>query len=126
MSEKEKEQLQPAQKAQPEIPALSMPVKLSMSRFVPSVYAQHMVVQVTADAVLMTFYEVVPPVFTTAPLTDEAIEELRKTGIRAECVARITVPYNSFPEFARVVAVTAAQLPDMPTELERARKESKE
>ncbi len=120
MSEKEQEQLKP------EVPAMSMPVRLQMSHFVPSVYAHHMAIQVTLDAVLMTFYEVIPPVFSKVPPTDEVVEELRKTGITAECVARITVPYASFREFARVIAGTVGQLPEMPAQLEQARKESKE
>jgi hypothetical protein len=128
MSEKEQAQPkpdQPAQPEQPDFPALSMPFRLEMPSFFPSVYAQHMVVQATSDAVLLTFYEVVPPVFTQAP-TDETVEKLRKAGIPAYCVARITVPYSSFLDFAEAVAKTAAQLSQVPDLIERARKGFKE
>jgi hypothetical protein len=79
-----------------------------MSNFVPSVYAQFMAIQPTPDGVLLSFFEAVPPIIQDT--TPEVLEELKRQGVKAECVARITVSKNRFLEFAKVVKDVSAKM----------------
>lgn len=88
---------------------IEVPLHLEMYNFVPSVLAQHMAIQGTADNILVSFFEANPPiVFDPNP---EAVERIKQEGYTAECVARIAIPASRFGEFAKVFAQVAGLLP---------------
>ena len=75
----------------------------------PSLYAHHMFVQHGQNEVILSFFEVIPPI-----LTEDQAAERRKiveeVGIVAECVARITIAKASFPNFANAMPQVAEQI----------------
>jgi hypothetical protein len=75
-----------------------IPLRLRIPSRMPSVIAQHLTVQPADDGVLLSFYEVVTPTVLNE-LTEEQIEELKTTGIPAECVSRVFVPISRYEEF---------------------------
>jgi len=68
----------------------------------PSVYAQHMIVQPLEHEVVLAFFEVVPPLV-TEKLSEDQVKAIQEAGIVAECVARITVARDTFPAFAQAM-----------------------
>lgn len=85
-------------KKETEIPVLfNLPVEM------PSVYATNIVVQMTDFEVVLSFYETQPPLDTDSLKTPDA-ETLQRTGVRADCVARVTVARGRFEGFANVIS----------------------
>ncbi|MGH9755071.1 MAG: hypothetical protein ACREA2_20020 [Blastocatellia bacterium] len=81
-----------------------------MSDVLPSVYAQHMAIQTGADEVVLSSFEVFPPLNISGP---EELEAIRQEGVPAECVARVTVSKKRFIEFANLYHNIAEQLKEM-------------
>jgi len=75
----------------------------------PSVYAHHMLVQRGENEVVVSFFELLPPVF-IEETPEERAESVQETGIIAECVARVTIAKNRFPDFAKAMTQVAAQI----------------
>ncbi|MBA3631495.1 MAG: hypothetical protein H0W58_01590 [Acidobacteria bacterium] len=70
----------------------------------PSVYAHHLFIQDSETEVLLSFFEVIPPIIMQdAGAMEERIKMLQEAGINAECVARITVSKHRFIEFAKAI-----------------------
>ena len=63
-------------------------------------YAHHLMVQGAEHEVVLSFFEVIPPMLSGTPEEQRAI--LQK-GVRAECIARITVARARFPEFVKTM-----------------------
>src|SRR5829696_7668297 len=97
MSE-EKEQLQA--EGAPGDAGLEVPLRFGVPAGMPSRYAHHLIVQQGESEVLLSFFEVIPPLLVGSP--DEQKETLKK-GVRADCVARITVSKSRYPDFVRVL-----------------------
>ncbi|HEV7398019.1 MAG TPA: hypothetical protein VGN86_16020 [Pyrinomonadaceae bacterium] len=72
----------------------NIPIGLS-SRF-----AHHMMVQFTDHEMTLSFFELLPPVGTT----DEQIERARTSGVRADCVSRVTVPRDRQADFVKALS----------------------
>lgn len=87
---------------------IEVPVYFEMSSFVPSVIAQHMSVQGVSNNILVSFYELDVPIFIDP--NPEAIEELKREGYAAECVARITIPEAHFIDMANVFTQVAERI----------------
>jgi hypothetical protein len=68
----------------------------------PSVYAHHLIVQESENEVLLSFFEVIPSIFTGEE--QERIKQAQESGVTADCVARITVAKQQFVRFAAVLA----------------------
>lgn len=64
----------------------------------PSVVAHSMIIQSMPELVVLSFFETILPPKTD--LSKEDIEQLKETGLLAECVARITMPPQAFLEAA--------------------------
>jgi hypothetical protein len=75
----------------------------------PSVYAHHMYIQQGQNEVVISFFEVVPPVM-TEQATEDRLKTLQEIGVVAECVARVTVAKESFPAFAKAMQQVANQI----------------
>lgn len=75
--------------------------RLKSSGFFPSVYAHHISVQPIRDEVLLSFFEVAPPLL-QAP-TEEDVRQLENEGVPAECVAKVVVSRRVFLEMAELL-----------------------
>jgi hypothetical protein len=88
----------------------------------PSVYAQHMLIQPGLNEVLLSFFEIVPPIMTAmGSPSAEQIKQLQETGVVAECVARVTVANAVFPNFVRAMQDMLSQLPKKEENADNAR-----
>ncbi|MEK7832313.1 MAG: hypothetical protein AAB401_14570, partial [Acidobacteriota bacterium] len=87
---------------------IEVPLHFEMQSFVPSVLAQHMTIQGTADNILVSFFEANPPIMFNS--TPQSLEKFKQEGYTAECVARIAIPVSRFGEFAEVFGQIAKQL----------------
>lgn len=94
--DQEKAQIEEAQREE----SLEVPLKLSVPTGI-SRYAQHLIVQRSQFEVVLSFFEVVPPVLLGTP---EEQKELLKNGVRADCVARIIVANNRYSDFVRAMS----------------------
>lgn len=81
----------------------SIPVHLRVLPRTPALYVQFMAVSPSTDEVILSFFEGQPPLMQSP----EAFEELKKTGLVADCVARIAVTPKRFVEFVRLMSETA-------------------
>lgn len=66
----------------------------------PTLYAHHMLVQPGEEEVVLSFFEVIPPLV-YGDNAEEQIREIEEGGVIADCVARITIAkkrYRSFVE----------------------------
>ncbi len=86
-----------AENDKPEAEGIQLPIHFRTPRK-PSVYASHFFVQETPDEIILSFYEVNQPLI-TKDREKEMIDEIRITGITAECVARVVVAKHKFPSF---------------------------
>lgn len=75
----------------------------------PSVYAHHLLIQPGSNEVTLSFFEVIPPIFTDQP-TEERLKLVQETGITAECVARITIAKDTFAGFAKAMQQVVEQI----------------
>ena len=74
----------------------------------PSVYAHNVLIQTLPDEVVVSFFEtILPP---KSEVTPEDVEELKETGLIAECVARITLSHRQFLDIADAMHRTAEKL----------------
>lgn len=78
-----------------DVPLLfNVPIGLS------SRYAHQLIVQKSENEVALFFFEVLPPFLTG---TVEEQKEILKKGVRAECVARVTIARSRFPDFVKAM-----------------------
>jgi len=70
----------------------------------PSVIAQHLVVQPNEDGVLLSFYEVIPPLIKEETPTEEDIKKIKDIGLIAECVSKVFVPGSRYEAFVRAMS----------------------
>lgn len=80
---------------------MQIPLHFNFPIDMPSVYATNLLVQATDHEVVISFYEAQPPVIIEGD--EESIELLKKAGVRADCVARVTVSRARFSGFAEVL-----------------------
>ena len=84
----------------------------------PSVYAHHMLVQSGEFEVVLSFFEITPPIITEKLPESERLKILQEAGVVAECVARITIAKDRFPAFANALQDVMKQ-DTAPEELEK-------
>ena len=77
-----------------------IPLRFNVPVGTISKYATNMVVQANDQEVVIYFFEAQPPIFLEE--SEKNIEELKAVGIRADCVAKITVSKDRFKGFAKV------------------------
>jgi hypothetical protein len=90
----------PIQSHEPEQLRAEVPLLFSVPVGMTSRYAHQLMLQGAENEVVLSFFEVIPPMLTGTPDEQRAI--LLK-GVRAECVARISVARARFPEFVRAM-----------------------
>lgn len=75
----------------------------------PSVYASNILIQPLEHEVLISFYEMQPPIL---PGVNEAenLAILRKVGLRADCVAKVTISKQRFEGFANAFRQAASDM----------------
>ena len=94
-----------------------LPVRLRVPAKMPSVVAQHLAVQPNDDGVLLSFFEVIPPIM---PLdaNEEQLKQLRATGIIAECVSKVFIPGSRYQDFVSamrsILPAESEQIEDNP------------
>ncbi len=67
----------------------------------PSLYAHHLFVQPFEEEVVLSFFEVVPPLI--LPDTEDQMKILQEQGIPADCIARITIAKNRYQSFVEAM-----------------------
>ena len=77
---------------------LPVPLTFRIPPRMPSLYAHHMFVQPTGHEIVLSFFEIITPIF-PEKMTEDQITALREKGIIAECVARVTIAKDAFPAF---------------------------
>ena len=85
----------------------NLPIEMS------SVYATNMLVQAGEDEVTLSFFEAQPPLLQGTP--EENLAILKAQGVRADCVARVTISKNRFGNFVNAMK----QIQDQLTELNK-------
>lgn len=69
----------------------------------PSVFATNILVQQMEHEVLVSFYEIQPPLLLPGSNEAENLAILKKTGMRADCVAKVIIAKQRFGAFADVM-----------------------
>ena len=80
-----------------------LPISFNVPIDMPSVYATNIVLQQLEHEVLVSFYELQPPFLLGGENEAESLEILQKTGLRADCVAKVTIAKQRFGDFADVM-----------------------
>lgn len=83
--------------------SIELNLRFRIPQRMPSVVANEMIIQPIADGVLLSFFEVIPPLLPTNPTTEQ-MENIRQAGVVAECVSRVFVPNSKFEAFANAMA----------------------
>lgn len=76
----------------------------------PSVYAHHMLIQPGENEVVLSFFEIMPPPVLPGQNLEERLKVIQQSGIPAECIARVTVAWATFPGFAKAMYDMAKQI----------------
>jgi len=76
----------------------------------PTVYAHHMLVQQGEFEVVLSFFEVTPPIIIEQIADTDRLKFLQETGLVAECVARVTIAKDRFPGFAQALQQIVSQI----------------
>lgn len=78
-----------------------VPIKFNLPVEMPSVYSTNIVVQTLEHEVLISFYEIQPPLL-IGGTPEQNLAFIKKTGLRADCVSRITIAKGRLETFADV------------------------
>ncbi len=87
-----------------------LPLHFNIPVGMPSKYATNVLIQVGEDEVIISFFEAQPPIIMND--SPEVVEMLKKTGIRADCVAKVVVPKNKFINFSKAFSDIAGAIDD--------------
>lgn len=84
-------------------PEEQLPISFNVPIEMPSVYATNIVLQQMEYEVLVSFYEIQPPLLLAGSNEAENLAILKKTGMRADCVAKVIISKQRFGAFADVM-----------------------
>jgi hypothetical protein len=84
-----------------ELEAESVPLLFNVPIGLSSRYAHQLVTQTSENEVALFFFEVLPPFLTGGTIEEQ--KEILKKGVRADCVARVTIARARFPEFVKAM-----------------------
>jgi hypothetical protein len=93
-----------------EVEAKAVRINFNMPVDMPSVYATNILLQKMEHEVLVSFYEVQPPIFLNEANQSENAKILERSGVRADCVAKVIIANERFAAFADVMKKLASQL----------------
>lgn len=85
-----------------ELDEMEVPVRFRIPVGMASVTAHQIIIHTNPDGVLLSFFEVIPPVILNSA-SEEQKRAILQAGVVAECVARITVPNSKYAEFVNVM-----------------------
>lgn len=88
---------------------VELQIKFRIPQKLPSVIAHEMVVQPGADGVLLSFFEVQPPIIPPG-ITAEQINLMQQAGVTAECVSKVFVPHSKFEDFVNALSGVSASI----------------
>ena len=91
----------PTQEAPPELGQEKIPLQFQVPVGLSSRYAHHLVIQSTDQEVILSFFELKPPIVLGS---EEVQRAALKDGITAECVARVIVAKARYPDFVRALS----------------------
>ena len=94
----------------PEDQAENVTLLFHVPAAMPSKYAHHLMVQGAEHEVILSFFEILPPLLTG---TAEEQKAILQKGVRADCVARITVARARYPEFVKTMQGMITALADL-------------
>lgn len=77
---------------------MQVPLRFNIPSGMTSRYAHHMLVQPGENEVTLSFFEVFPPLLLGSP---EEQKEILKKGVKAECVARVTIAKARYFSFVK-------------------------
>lgn len=97
-----------AKKTSPSKAADKIPIHFNNPVDKASVYATNIIIQPGEYEMVLTFFEVQPPLLLGSQ--EENIALLRSAGVRADCVAKITVSKERFEGFADAMKNMAGEL----------------
>ncbi len=81
---------------------LQVPIRFRIPQKMPSVVANEMALKVSEDGVLLSFFELIEPIFATQP-TEVELNLVQQQGIVAECVARVMIPKSKYLNFVKAI-----------------------
>jgi len=92
----------PPDKPNPDVETVrtEVPLLFNIPIGMTSRYAHQMTVQGAENEVVLSFFEIIPPLL--AGSAEEQTATLQK-GVRAECVARITIAKARYPDFVKTM-----------------------
>lgn len=74
----------------------------------PSVFATNLLIQQGEHEMILSFFEIQPPFLIGT--ADENLALLKKVGLRADCMARITISKERFEGFADAMKKAATDM----------------
>ncbi len=80
----------------------NVPIRFRIPNKLPSVIGQHIIIQPNEDGVLLSFYEIIPPIISHETY-EEQITQLKEIGVIAECVSKVFVPNSKYVEFVQAM-----------------------
>ena len=81
---------------------IAVPLELYYPENMMSRYANHLIVQHTEHAFVLSFFEVRPPILLGSP-EERKEEALQIKSVKAECVARVVVSAERMSDFVQVL-----------------------
>ena len=81
---------------------VQVPLRFNVPVNMPSKYATNLLVQSSEHEIIIYFFEAQPPII-FGDSEEDNIEEFKKIGIRADCVAKITVAKERFANFVNAL-----------------------
>jgi hypothetical protein len=83
---------------------IEVPVRFRILPGMASVTAQQLLIHTSPDSVLLSFFEIIPPVILDTN-TEEQKKAILQAGVVAECVARVNIPKSKYAEFVNTMQV---------------------
>lgn len=88
--------------------SIQIPIHFNMPVGMASVYATNMIIQASEHEVVISFFEAQPPLLSDDDANN--IEILQKVGVRADCVAKVTIAKNRIGGFAQIIKNISDQI----------------
>lgn len=89
---------------------MEVPLQFNAPVDMPSVYATNIVLQQMEYEVVVSFYEMQPPILLPGRKEEENLAILKKAGMRADCVAKVVIAKERFGAFADIMKQLANNL----------------
>ena len=89
-----------AKKAKPKVHPIAVEIQWDMPPDMVASYANHMLVQMTLDECILSFFNVPPPQLPTKPeARAAAIKRNAIQKVKGQCVSKVVIPLSKIPAF---------------------------